>query len=132
MGFLLFNSRKILITQMKSDLNMRLIIMQARLDKMTQESTELANEKAKLVTSQMSSLIDEKTGQINMENFSRVLSANTDIDMEIKLCNLKEEEMTAEINNINSQLKSLDAEETEIDKALDNSIKKTFGALSGK
>ena len=132
MGFLLFQSRKLLITQMKEDLNMRLMIMSARINKMTQESTDLARQKAAIQTSQMNSLIDQETGQINMENFSKVLSSTSEIDMEIKLCDLKEEEMDAEIQSINSQLQQLDAEEEEINKALSNSIKNTFGAFANK
>lgn len=132
MGFLLFHTRKLLITQMKENLNMRLMIMNARINKMTEESTELAQKKAQLVTSQLGSLVDSETGEITTEKFAKILSSTTDIDMEIKLCDLKEEEMDAEVTSINSQLKQLDAEEAEIDKALDNSIKKSFGALSGK
>ena len=132
MGFLLFQSRKLLIAQMKEDLNLRLSIMSSRINKMTQESTDLAQEKARIQTSQMNSLIDQETGEINMEKFSKVLSSTSEIDMEIKLIDLKEEEMDAEIQSINSQLQQLDAEETEIDKALDKSIKNSFGAFANK
>ena len=132
MGFLLFQQRKLLITQMKADLNLRLSIISSRITRMTQESTELAEEKAKLQTSQLSSLIDSETGAITADKLHQIIASSADLDVRIQLNDLKEEEMDAEFKNINSQLQHLVAEEEEIDKALNTSIKNSFGALSGK
>lgn len=130
MGFLTYQTRKILITQMKEDLNMRLMIMSARINRMTAESTELAQERARIQTSQMNSLIDPETGEITLDKYQQVLNSTADIDVRIQLLDIKEEEMDSEIQSMNSQLQQLNAEEDQIDKAMDNSIKKTFGALA--
>lgn len=130
MGFLTYQTRKILINQMKEDLNMRLMIISARINKMTAESTELAQERARIQTSQMSSLIDQETGQITLDKYQQVLNSTADLDVRLQLLDIKEEEMDSEVQSINSQLQQLNAEEDQIDKAMDSSIKKTFGAFS--
>lgn len=130
MGFLTYQTRKILITQMKEDLNMRLMIMSARINRMTAESTELAQERARIQTSQMNSLIDQETGAITLDKYQQVINSTADLDVRIQLLDIKEEEMDSEIQSMNSQLQQLNAEEEQIDKAMDNSIKKTFGAFS--
>ena len=132
MGFLLFQSRKILIAQMKEDLNLKLMIMSSRMNRMTAASTDLAREKAKIQSQQTSSLIDQETGQITLEKYASYNQKLAEIDMEIKLQDLKEEDMNSEIQQMNTQLRELEAEEEEINKALSNSIKNTFGAFANK
>ena len=132
MGFLLFQSRKILISQLKEDLNMRLMLMNARINKMTAASTDLAREKANIQSQQLSSLIDQETGQVTTDKYANYIQRLTEIDTEIKIQDLKEEDMNSQIQQMNTQLRELEAEETEINKALTNSIKNTFGAFASK
>ena len=55
----------------------------------------------------------------------------TELDAQLTLISLKDEEMDAEMKMIETELKALNAEEEQIDKVINNSIKKEFGIFAG-
>ena len=132
MGSTLFAQRKILLTQLKSDLAMRMMIMSNRMTRISAQNTDLEQRKAKYQTEQITGLINEETGTVNYDKIKEAISSSTEIDAEIKLNNIKLEDMEIQVQSMNSEMEQLKAEYDEIEKAETQSIKNTYGAFSNK
>ena len=130
MSVVLNHSRKLLITKQKSDLNFRLMIIAARMQRTAAESQRITEEKATITNREIKKLIDEGTQNITLEQVTNIANMTTDLDTELTLLSIKDDDMEAEMKMIETQLKALNAEEEQIDKTLDNSIKKEFGIFS--
>ena len=96
------------------------------------QTSDLEKQKAKYQTEQITGLINEETGEINYNQIKEALYASTEIDTEIKINNIKLEDMEVEIQSMNSEMEQLKAEYDEIEKAETQSIKNTYGAFSNK
>ncbi|MBQ7449877.1 hypothetical protein IJS77_00540, partial [bacterium] len=124
--------RKILLTQLKENFNLRLMIIRARGDRMTAESTALEQKKAQIQTAQLQSLASKGLENITSEDLQNVINATAEVDMEVQLIDLKEEDMDAETQMLNSLLAEIDAELENIEKAEEKAIKDSFGAFANK
>ena len=130
MSVVLNQSRKLLIAQQKSELNYRLMLISGRMQLTAAHVAELTQEKATISKNEMKKLVEEGAASLTLENVSNIANMTTDIDMELTLLEIKDSDMEAEMKMIETQLQALTSEEEEIDKTLNNSIKKEFGTFS--
>ena len=131
MSVVINNARKQLITIQKSELNYRLMILASRMQRTAAESARLTEQKASIKNNQMQKLIAEGVENITLDKVQNIASMTTELDTELTLLSLKDDDMDAEMKMIQTQLTALSAEEDNIDKVIDNSIKKEFGTFSG-
>ena len=127
MSTVLNHSRKLLITQLKSELNYRLMVIAGRMQRTAAQSQNLIQEKAQIQSAEVKKLLEEGAENLTIQNINNIAYLTTDIDTELTLLEIQDEQMEAEMKMIDTQLKALNAEEEQIDKVLDNSIKKEFG-----
>ena len=132
MGSILYQQRKIFLSQLKENFNLRLMLLSARSDRMVASSTDLAQKKARIQNSYLQNLASKGLDNITEDDLQNVVQATADIDMEIQLQNVKEEDMEAERQMLNSLLLEIDAELENIEKAEDKAIKSSFGAFANK
>lgn len=131
MAFVLSNARKQLITLLKADLNYRLMIISSRMQRTAAESQRITEEKANITETQMNKLIAEKgSDNLTIADINSISFLTTDLDVELKMLSAKDDDMECEMREIESQLQALNAEEDEIDKLIDKSIKSEFGIFS--
>ena len=132
MGSILYQQRKIFLNQLKENFNLRLMFLSARSDRMVATSTDLAQRKSRIQTSYLQSLASKGLENITEDDLQNVIQATADIDMEIQLQDVKEEDMEAERQMLNSMLLEIDAELENIEKAEDKAIKSSFGGFANK
>ncbi len=130
MSVVLNQSRKLLIAQRKAELNYKLMLISSRMQRTAAESARITEEKATITNREMQKLIDEGTENITLAQVNNIANMTTELDTQLTLLSLKDDDMEAEMKMIDTQLKALNAEEDQIDKTLDNSIKKEFGIFS--
>lgn len=129
MSVVLNNARKQFITIQKSELNYRLMLISKRMQRTAADVQRLTQEKASITNEQIKNMISEGTENISLENVMEISYMTSDIDAELSLLELRDEDMDAEMKMIETELKALNAEEDELDKTLNNSIKKEFGTF---
>ena len=130
MSVVLNHARKLFITQQKSELNYRLMVISSRMQRTAAQVSDLTQKKASITKAELSKLVEEGATNLTIENVMNIASMTSDIDTELTLLEIKDDEMDAEMKMIDTQLQALNAEEEEIDKAINNSIKKEFGTFS--
>ena len=131
MSFVISSARKQLITLMKADLNFKLMIISSRMQRNSAEVQRLTEEKAETTKRQINNLVTEKGSEnVTYADISQISFMTADIDTELALLAANDDEMECEMKMIETQLQTLNAEEEEIGKLQDNSIKKEFGIFA--
>ena len=130
MSIVINHSRKLLIAMMKEDLNYRLQIISSRMQRTAAEVQKYTEEKTRIQQAQMDKLIEQGVENITLAAVQNIGAMTSDIDTQLSLLAIKDDEMDCEMKNIETQLQTLNAEEEQIDKVIDNSAKKEFGIFS--
>lgn len=130
MAIVLNNARKQLISMLKADLNHRLMVISARMQRTAAQSQRLSEEKATIQNAHMQALIEQGTENIELSDIQNIQYMTADIDTELSLLAIKDDDMECEMRMIETQLQALNAEEEEIDKTMNNDIKREFGIFS--
>lgn len=130
MAVVINQSRKLLITQLKSELNYRLSVISSRMQRIAMEQADIAQQKATIQNAQIKKLQEQGVENITVSDIDNIALLTSDLDVELTLLAVKDDEMEAEMKSIETQLQALNAEEEQIDKTLDNSIKKEYGIFS--
>ena len=127
------SSRKQLITMMKADKNLRLMIISSRRQLRANMKDELTNEKKSKITSELKKLVDE-LGEENVTyaDVAAITNDTADIDVQLQLLAISDDNDDCEMQRINVELQALSAEEEELNKAEDKDIKNTYGIFAGK
>lgn len=127
MSVVLSNSRKQVITLLKADLNYRLMIIASRMQRTAAESQSITEEKNKITNRELEKLMDDGVENISVADVKNIAYMTAELDTDLTLLALKDDDMEAEMKMIETELQALNAEEEEIDKLTDKSIKNEFG-----
>ena len=130
MSYVINQSRKLLITQLKSELNYRLMMISSRMQLTAMKSAELTRQKATIQNAQMEKLVANGTENITLQDVQNISAMTSDLDVQLELLSIQDENMEAEMRMIETQLNALSAEDEQLDKAIDSSVKKEFGIFS--
>ena len=130
MSYVINQSRKLLITQLKSELNYRLMMISSRMQLTAIKSAELTRQKATIQNAQMEKLVANGTENITLQDVQNISAMTSDLDVQLELLSIQDENMEAEMRMIETQLNALSAEDEQLDKAIDSSVKKEFGIFS--
>ena len=130
MSYVINQSRKLLITQLKSELNYRLMMISSRMQLTAMKSAELTRQKSEIQNAQMEKLVANGTENITLQDVQNIASMTSDLDVQLELLSIQDENMEAEMRMIETELNALSAEDEQLDKAIDSSVKKEFGIFS--
>ena len=130
MSFVLSNSRKQLITMMKADLNYRLMIISARMQRTAAETQKYTQEKTTIQNAEIARLQEQGVENVSLSDVQNISNLTADIDVQLSMLAMKDDDMECEMRLIETQLQALNEEETEINKLVDNSIKQEFKIFS--
>ena len=132
MSYVISQSRKLLITQLKSELNYRLMMISMRMQLTGMKSADITKQKAEIQNAQMEKLVENGAQNITLQDVQNVASMTSDLDVQLELLSIQDENMEAEMRMIETELNTLNAEDEQLDKAIDSSVKKEFGIFSSK
>ena len=130
MSYVINQSRKLLITQLKSELNYRLMMISARMQLTGMKSADITKQKAEIQNAQMEKLVANGAENITLQDVQNVAAMTSDLDVQLELLSIQDENMEAEMRMIETELNTLNAEDEQLDKAIDSSVKKEFGIFS--
>ena len=130
MSYVINQSRKLLITQLKSELNYRLMMISARMQLTGMKSADITKQKAEIQNAQMEKLVANGAENITLQDVKNVASMTSDLDVQLELLSIQDENLEAEMRMIETELNTLNAEDEQLDKAIDSSVKKEFGIFS--
>ena len=130
MSYVINQSRKLLIAQMKSELNYRLMIISGRMQLIQMQTTDITKQKATIQNAQMKKLEKQGVENITLSDIQNIASMTSDLDVKLELLAIQDDNLECEMRMIETQLNALNAEEEQIDKAVESSCKKEFGIFS--
>ena len=130
MSYVINQSRKLLITQLKSELNYRLMMISMRMQLTGMKSADITKQKAEIQNAQMEKLVANGAENITLQDVQNVAAMTSDLDVQLELLSIQDENMEAEMRMIETELNTLNAEDEQLDKAIDSSVKKEFGIFS--
>ena len=131
MSYVINQSRKLLISQLKTELNYRLMMIKARMDLTQMRTQDISRQKTTIQNQELERLVEKGTENITIEDIQSIAAKTSDLDVQLDLLAIKDSNWESEMKMIESQIQSLNAEEEQIEKAIDSAVKKEFGIFSG-